>query len=182
MKILAFAATSSRSSINKLLVTHAAAVFQQDVASDAQVEILDLNDYEMPIYSTDREADTGIPDLAKKLFTKIGEADALLISYAEHNGYYTAAWKNIFDWVSRIDKAVFQNKPMVAMSASPGASGGANVLETAKNSAGFFGADLKGSFSVGPFGEKFDAAEGRLTDASLVATLNQSLTDLRAAL
>jgi len=182
MKLLAFAASTSRASINKRLVTHAAEVFAQDIAPDAQVEILDLNDYEMPIYNADREADGGIPELAKQLLAKIGEADALLISYAEHNGNYTAAWKNTFDWMSRIDMKVFQDKPMVAMSASPGPGGGANALTAAKNSAPFFGANLKGSFSVGPFGEKFDAEKGRLIDADLIATLKQSLSDLNTAI
>ena len=182
MKLLAFAASTSRASINKRLVTHAAEVFAQDFAPDAQVEILDLNDYEMPIYNADREADGGVPELAKQLLAKIGEADALLISYAEHNGNYTAAWKNTFDWMSRIDMKVFQGKPMVAMSASPGPGGGANALTAAKNSAPFFGANLKGSFSVGPFGEKFDAEKGRLIDADLIATLKQSLSDLNTAI
>ncbi|RLJ59532.1 NAD(P)H-dependent FMN reductase [Litoreibacter meonggei] len=182
MKLLAFAASNSRTSINKRLVTHATEVFQKDVAPQAEVEILDLNDYEMPIYSADREAEGGIPAEARKIFAKIGEADAVLVSYAEHNGNYTAAWKNIFDWASRIDAKVFQNKPMVAMSASPGASGGASVLATAKNSASFFGADLKGSFSVGPFGQKFDTDAGHLIDPETVATLKQSLKDLNAAI
>jgi NAD(P)H-dependent FMN reductase len=182
MKLLAFAASTSRSSINKRLVTHAAEVFQDEVASGADVEILDLNDYEMPIYSSDREADGGIPELAKALYAKIGDADALLISYAEHNGNYTAAWKNTFDWMSRISGKVFQNTPMVVMSTSPGGGGGASVLATAVNSAGFFGADIKGSFSVGPFGEKFDAEAGRLSDPDLIATLKQSLTGLNDTL
>ena len=182
MKLLAFAATNSRSSINKRLVTHAAKVFQEDIAPHAEVEILDLNDYEMPIYSADLEAEGGIPAQAKKIYAKIGEADALLVSYAEHNGSYTAAWKNIFDWASRIDMKVFQGKPTVAMSTSPGAGGAASVLEAAKNSAPFFGADLKGSFSVGPYGKKFDTDAGHLTDPEMIAKLNQSLNDLNDAI
>jgi hypothetical protein len=31
---------------------------------EISVEILDLNDYEMPIFSTDKEAASGIPTLA----------------------------------------------------------------------------------------------------------------------
>ncbi len=48
------------------------------------VETIDLNDYEMPIYSIDRQNDGGIPQLAHDFFDKIGEADAVLISFAEH--------------------------------------------------------------------------------------------------
>ncbi|SHF12211.1 NAD(P)H-dependent FMN reductase [Litoreibacter ascidiaceicola] len=182
MKILAFAASNSRSSINKRLVTHATEVFQSDVAPHAEIEILDLNDFEIPIYSADREAEGGVPELAKQFHAKIGAADALLISYAEHNGHYTAVWKNLFDWMSRIDKKVFQDKPAVIMSASAGGGGGANVMAAAKESAGFFGAEIKGSFSVGPFAEKFDAEAGRLTDPALNRALLQSLSDLDASI
>ena len=178
MKILAFAASNSKQSINKQLVAHAASVFQSEIDEGGEIEILDLNEFEMPSYSIDREKEEGIPDAARRFFAKIGEADALLISYAEHNGFYTAAYKNIFDWASRIDMKVFQSKPMVIMSASAGPNGGANVLKTASESAPFFGAQVLSSLSIGPFMEKFDAATGRLKDAALAATLRQSLATL----
>ncbi|MEP3346634.1 MAG: NAD(P)H-dependent oxidoreductase [Litoreibacter sp.] len=181
MKLLAFAASTSSSSINKRLVTHAAEVFQKEVAPEATVQVIDLNDYEMPIYSSDREAASGIPELAQHLFDKIGEADALLISFAEHNGHYTAAWKNTFDWMSRLGMKVFQDTPMIAMAASPGGRGGATVLEAAVSSAGYFGANIKGSLSVGPFGEKFDTVSGVLSDAELSADLKQMLMGLKDA-
>ena len=64
MKILAFAASSSKHSINKQLVTHATEVLQTEIINGAEIDIIDLNDYEMPIYSIDRENDSGIPDKA----------------------------------------------------------------------------------------------------------------------
>lgn len=175
MKILAFAASNSAQSINKQLVTHASEIFKSEVHTGAEVEILDLNDFEMPIYSIDREKSDGIPEAAQTFFAKIGAADALLISYAEHNGFYTSAYKNIFDWTSRIEMKVFQDKPMVIMAASIGPNGGANVLKTANESASFFGANILGSLSVGPFSERFDIEKGSLIDPDLVATLRQSL-------
>jgi NAD(P)H-dependent FMN reductase len=60
--------------------------------------VLDLNDYEMPIYSIDRETEDGIPEEAQRFYDELGAVDAILISFAEHNGAYTAAYKNIFDW------------------------------------------------------------------------------------
>lgn len=179
MKILAFAASNSAQSINKQLVTHASEVFKSQIDSSAQIEILDLNDFEMPIYSIDREKSDGIPEAAQTFFAKIGTADALLISYAEHNGNYTAAYKNIFDWASRIEMKVFQNKPVVIMSASMGPGGGASVLKTANDSAPFFGANILGSLSVGPFMEKFDTETSSLKDPALAETLHQSLAALR---
>lgn len=176
--ILAFAASNSRHSINKKLVTHACEVLRSEVNADVHVEILDLNDFEMPIFSIDRETADGIPELAQVFLDKIEAADAMLISYAEHNGNYTAAYKNIFDWASRIETKVFQNKPMVIMSASPGRNGGANSLKIAKDSAPHFHADVKASFSVGPFGSVFDTETGALADSELAATLRSSLKTL----
>lgn len=178
MKILAFAATSSRQSINKQLVQAAGDIIKADLDPNAEIEILDLNDYEMPIYSIDRENEGGIPEEAKRFFDKIGAADAVIISYAEHNGTYTAAFKNVFDWASRINMKVFQDKPQLALSASMGPGGAASVLKSALGSAGFFGADIRGSLSVGPFGEKFDMEAGRLNDEDLDRSLREVLAAL----
>ncbi len=178
MKILAFAASNSSQSINRQLVISAIELLKSEILPSADVELLDLNDYEMPIYSFDREIADGIPQQAQKFFDKIGGADALIISYAEHNGLYTAAFKNIFDWASRIEMRIFQNKPILAMSASIGPNGGANVMRTAIEAAPHFGSDIRASFSVGPFGEKFDAEAGRLKDPELWTTLRDALHTL----
>ena len=63
MKILAFAGSNSSQSINKKLALYAAGLFE-----NAGVETLDLNDYELPLYSIDREKEMGKPELAGKLF------------------------------------------------------------------------------------------------------------------
>lgn len=180
MKILAFAATNHKNSINKQLVTHATNVLKTDFISEAEVEIIDLNDYEMPIFSPERQAEGGVPEFAQKFFDKISEADAVIISFAEYNGNYTVAYKNIFDWASRIQMKVYQGKKVMHMSSSIGPNGGANVLRLANDSAPHFGADLKASFSVGPFGEKFDSNKGALSDPELAETLRASLKLLAA--
>jgi len=177
-KILVFGASSSSASINKMLVTHAANVLKDELISDADITVLDLNDFEMPIFSVDRENANGIPEQAQTFFKAIGDADALLISYAEHNGSYSSAFKNIFDWCSRINAEVFQSKPMVIMSASPGPYGAANVLKTATDSAGFFAADIRGSLSIPNFFDTFDADKGQLTDSGLAAELRTQLAKL----
>jgi len=99
-KILAFGASNSKASINKQLANYAA-----NQLTEVEVTLLDLNDFEMPIYSIDREQAGGIPQLAKDFKQQIQEADGILISFAEHNGAYTAAFKNIYDWMSGILKA-----------------------------------------------------------------------------
>ena len=120
MKLLAFAASSSKKSINKRLVTYAASLLE-----GADVEVLDLYDFEMPLFSVDKEEELGHPALAKAFLSKIAASDALIISFAEHNGSYSAAYKNLFDWCSRAGAKVFHDKPLVLLATSPGARGAA---------------------------------------------------------
>ena len=157
--IIAFGASSSKTSINKQLANYTANQFE-----DANVELLDLNDYEMPIYSTDKENENGIPQLAHDFYNKLGTADLIIISFAEHNGAYSSAFKNIFDWISRIDAKTFQHKKTLLMATSPGARGGSSVLEIAKNRFPFQGADVIGSFSLPNFYENFDTVSGIINE------------------
>jgi len=166
MKITAFAASSSKKSINKQLVTYAASL-----VANAQVEVLDLNDYELPLFSVDKELELGQPQLAQDFFAKIGASDALIISFAEHNGSYTAAYKNLFDWCSRIDQKIFQNKPVVLLSTSPGPGGAASVLATAVNSAPYFNGELKASLSIPRFHQNFDVKSGAITNSEIKTEL-----------
>lgn len=177
MKVLAFAASNSQKSINKQLVSYAANKFKTDIFTISKVEILDLNDFEMPLFSIEREKE-GIPDLAKQFYKKIGQADALLISYAEHNGNYTAAYKNLFDWMTRIDQKVFQGKRMVIFATSPGPGGANTVLEMAKTSASYFGADIKASVSVPSFFENFDPETGLMKDTNIDKKIADALKKL----
>lgn len=176
MKVLAFAASSSRNSINNTLVRYAAGLLH-----NANVEFLDINDYEMPLFSEDKERELGQPAQARRFFEKIGKADALLISYAEHNGSYTAAFKNLYDWTSRIDIKVYQGKPMVMLATSPGPGGARNVLATAKTSAPYFGGEVKADLSIARFYDHFDSESGQITNpeiqqqlAKVVSTLEEN--------
>lgn len=154
-KILAFGASSSKTSINKQFAAYVANLFQ-----NVQIEILDLNDYEMPVFSLDKEEESGIHSLAQQFYEKLGTADLIIISFAEHNGAYSAAFKNIFDWTSRLNSKTFQEKPMLLLSTSPGPRGGATVLEIAKNRFPFQGGDVKGTFSLPSFNDNFDSEKG----------------------
>ena len=154
-QIIAFGASNSENSINKQLATYAANQFQ-----NVSVEILDLNDYEMPIFSVDKEKENGIHPLAQEFYSKLGSADLIIISFAEHNGNYSSAFKNILDWTSRINAKTFQEKPMLLLATSPGARGGSSVLEIASKRFPFQGGIVKGSFSLPSFYENFDVING----------------------
>lgn len=173
MNLVAFAASTSKQSINKQLVTYAA-----NLMDDAIPDVLDLNDYELPLFSVDKEAEIGQPKAAKAFLSKLSEADAIMISFAEHNGSYSAAYKNLFDWCSRIQQKPFQNKPMLLLSTSPGARGGASVLAAAVASAPFFNGDVRGSLSIPSFNENFDSKKGKLINEELDQRLRQMVNKL----
>jgi len=154
-KIIAFAGSSSRTSINKQLVTYAANQFE-----NASVEVLDLNDYEMPVFSVDKQKEHGIHALATDFYEKIGTADLIVISFAEHNGNYSTAFKNVLDWASRINAKTFQEKEMLLLATSPGARGGSSVLDIATKRFPFQGGIVKGSFSLPSFNDNFDPEKG----------------------
>ena len=174
MKLLAFAASNSKKSINRQLVKYAASM-----VDGAEVEILDLNDYELPLFSEDREKELGHPELAKAFLAKIADSDALMISFAEHNSSYSAAYKNLFDWSSRIGPKVFQDKPMVLLSTSPGSRGGASVLAAATGSVPFFAGQVKASLSVPSFYENFDVERGMLRNEELKTKLIEAASLLQ---
>ncbi|MBT8326769.1 MAG: NAD(P)H-dependent oxidoreductase [Bacteroidia bacterium] len=174
-KILAFGASNSSTSINRQLASFAANQIQ-----DAEVTLLDLNDYEMPIYGIDKEKATGIPEKAIAFKQLIKDSDALVISFAEHNGAYSAAFKNILDWISRIEKDVWANNPMLLLATSPGARGGSTVLEIATNKFKFMNQNSIETFSLPSFNDNFK--ENTITDDSLATQFNQVLQTFQEAI
>ncbi len=173
MKILAFAASNSRKSINQSLVNYASSLLPEH-----SVELLNINDYEMPIYSSDLEEAHGIPSAANRFIAKIAEADALLISFAEHNGNYTVAYKNLFDWASRERMDVYQSKPVVMLSTSPGPGGASSVLKLASESAHFFKGNVTATLSIPSFYDNFDLEKGELVNVELAVKLKKALATL----
>ncbi len=162
MKIIAFGGSNSQHSINKKLAAYAAGLFE-----NADVEVLDLNDYAMPLFSVDLEKEVGQHELAKAFLAKLASADILVVSLAENNNNYSSAFKNLFDWSSRITKEVFQQKPMLLLATSPGSRGGASVLEIARNALPRYGAEIKGTFSLPTFGANFDLQENKISNVEL---------------
>ena len=179
--ILVFAASNSTQSINKRLALHAAKILQDEFKAPVEIEALDLNDYDMPVYSPEREA-LSIPQQAHTFFDKLGAADGVIISLAEYNGSYTAAFKNIFDWCSRIEMKIFQDRPVMVMATSKGGRGGANVLAAAMGGFPHFGAHITSSFSFGPFDEHFDIETDRLKTPELALELREAIVTFQDAL
>jgi len=173
--IIAFAGSDSRTSINKQLAAYAASL-----VNGVGVQILDLNDFELPLYGIDREVEHGIPDNAHKFLDIIKASDGIVLSLAEHNGAYATVFKNLFDWMSRIDNKLWSDKPMLLMATSPGGRGGATVLEIAKGRFGYMGGNIVGSFSLPSFGDNF--SDGKLTNEALYNDLLEEVKQLEESL
>ena len=165
--LVAFGASSSKNSINRKLAHFAA---QQ--VPNAHINLLDLNDYEMPLFSTDREKE-GIPDKAHAFKAAMQASSGIIISFAEHNGAYTTAFKNIFDWISRLDKPIWCGKPMFLLSTSTGERGGKTVLELAYIR---LSRDMPNipCFALPSYKENFDEEKG-YTEATHLAAFNDAL-------
>ena len=172
MKILSFGASTSSQSINRQLARYAASKVPA-----ASVTDLDLRDYELPIFSADEEESNGSPADAQAFLDTIRAHDAVVVSLAEHNGSYSAAFKNLYDWTSRIEQKLWSDKPMLLLSTSPGGRGGASVMETAKATFPRMGADLRATFSLPSFYDNFSTEEG-VTDSELSAALDQAVETL----
>lgn len=168
-KILAFGASNSTKSINKQLARYAA-----DQLTDFEITFIDLNDFDIPIYSIDRENDTGFPPHAVHFDQLVRTSDGILISFAEHNGNFSTAFKNIFDWKSRLGSSTWEGRKMFLLSTSPGQRGGAGVMEIALKTLPYNGGDIVAHFSLPSFYDNFSAVEG-IKNEELKAAFTEQL-------
>jgi NAD(P)H-dependent FMN reductase len=175
MKVIAFGASTSSTSINKALATYTA-----NLIDGAEVQVLDINNYNVPMFSEDLEKEIGQAEGALGFLRDLAQADAFVISFAEHNGHYPAAYKNLFDWATRIDREVFKNRPAVYLATSPGPGGATSVLAAASGSAGYFGGNVKATVSVPSFYDNFDLESGVVTNESIAAQLKEAVAKLAA--
>jgi NAD(P)H-dependent FMN reductase len=128
-RILVFAGSARRDSLNKKLARVAAGFARE---AGAEVTFIDLDDYPMPVYHGDLESAEGMPANGLKLRELFIANDALLIVSPENNQSMTSLLKNTIDWLSRSigdgkgansGLAPFRGKVAAMMAASPGAYG-----------------------------------------------------------
>lgn len=174
MRILAFAASNHPQSINQQLALSTARLLPQ-----ARVETLQLADYDLPVYSEQREQALGVPEQVTAFLQRIAAADGLIIAFAEHNGSFTAAFKNLYDWASRAQRHIFQHKPALFLAAAPGPGGAQSVLQAAVKAAPYMGASLSGTVSVANFHQVFDPQVQLVKDSAVFIQLQQAALKLQ---
>jgi NAD(P)H-dependent FMN reductase len=166
-RILAFGGSLRRDSFNQKLVALAA---EGARAAGAEVTVISLREFPMPVFDQDLEDSSGKPEAAVRLKALFASHHGLLIASPEYNSSLTAALKNAIDWVSRADSddepmlSALSGKSAVLCSASPGGLGGLRGLVHLRAILGNLGITvLPDQFALGSAHNAF-APDGSLTD------------------
>jgi NAD(P)H-dependent FMN reductase len=162
IKLLALAGSTRTDSLNKRLLQ---AVVNLVPEGGAEVNLIDLRDYPLPLFDGDLEEQEGIPEHAMTLKQLFLDADALLISTPEYNTSLPAVLKNAIDWISRPvpDQtwlAGISGQVVGAMSASPGSTGGMSALAHLRQMFSNLGALVVPGFTACPNADAALADDG----------------------
>lgn len=125
MKILAFAASLRRGSLNRKLIALAAEMAR---SAGAEVDLAEFREFELPIYDADLDASGGLPPGGLELKRRLERADGVIIAAPEYNYSIAGPLKNAIDWVSRARPMPWRGKSIYLMSASPSPVGGIRGL------------------------------------------------------
>jgi len=160
---MAFAGSNASTSINFQLISHTTSLIDTH-----EIQLLNMANYTFPMYSSDREEKDGFPDLLITFKGDIEQSDGLIIGVNEHNGGASAYFKNLLDWLSRLDRRFLQEKKIILLATSPGKGGGARALEAVATMLPHFGGTVMNTFSLPSFASNFTAENG-IIDAELAA-------------
>lgn len=175
-KIITIGASTSRNSINKTFAN-----FAGNQLSNIEIINVDISNYnDLPIYSIDHETEKETPEEITILNSLFKDVDGFIISFAEHNGSYSAGYKNVFDWLSRQEGEIFNNKPTLLLSTSPGGRGGMTVLASAVSVYPHQGAELTGSFSLPSFFDNLK--ENSIIDDDLSKIFQEEISKFQNAI
>jgi len=180
-KILAFAGSAREGSFNKKLIRIAAKAAQD---AGAEVTLVDLKDFPMPLMNEDLEAREGMPEFAKKFKSLMKSHDAFLISTPEYNSSMPPLLKNTIDWASRKESkdetplSAYKDKIAAVLSASPGALGGLRSLLTLRAILSHVGVlVIPSQHALGKAGEAFEA-DGSLKDVKIRQRIEEICKEL----
>jgi chromate reductase len=172
MRVLAFAASLRRGSLNRKLIAVAAELAR---SAGAEVDLAEFREFELPIYDGDLDASAGLPPGGLELKRRLARADAVLISAPEYNYSIAGPLKNAIDWVSRARPMPWRGKSIYLMSASPSPMGGIRGLwQTRIPLEGCGALVFPDMFALPHANEAFDDA-GALRDPALAERLRRDV-------
>jgi len=177
-RILALSGSARAGSLNRKFLTAAVDAVRE---AGAEVTLLDLNEFPLPLYHGDREDREGLPSAAAALIAQLQAHDGLLVASPEYNGMITPLLKNTIDWCTRGEDDPFPGKVAAVVSASPGAFGGVRSHQMAQQLLLKLGCHVVPAVTTLAHADKAFDDEGRLTDAraqKAVRTLAGALVDL----
>ncbi|MCK0159714.1 NADPH-dependent FMN reductase [Allomuricauda sp. F6463D] len=157
--ILVLAGSNSSASINFKLVKYTVSLVQ-----DHDIQTLNMAVYPFPMYSMDYERDNGFSNSLVELKEDIKNSSGLILSVNEHNGNPSAYFKNVLDWLSRLDRNFLEGTKVLLMSTSAGKRGAKGALEVIQNMLPRFGAEIVSTFSLPSFRDNF-SDQGVLDEA-----------------
>ncbi|QLG46815.1 NADPH-dependent FMN reductase [Costertonia aggregata] len=153
--ILAFAGSNSSTSINYRLIQYTVSLVKGH-----KTQTLDMVRYPFPMYSEDYEKVNGFSNSLVELKNDIKSVDGAIVSVNEHNGNPSAYFKNLLDWLSRVDKNFLEGKKVFLQSTSNGKRGAKNALEVTEKLLPRFGGEVVATFSLPSFSDNLDEEKG----------------------
>ena len=187
-RILAFAGSARANSWNAKLVPIAAKGARDH---GAQVTVIDMRDYPMPLFDEDAESASGMPESAVRFRRLLIDHDGFLIACPEYNSSITPLLKNAIDWASRSEKqgdpplVAFRGKAAALMATSQGGLGGLRGLVTVRSILGNIGVHVVPTQLAVPSIHKLLAEDGTMSDQATrerLEKLGGELADLVAKL
>ncbi len=167
--------STRQASMNRKLVAAMADIF---TATGANAHIINLSDYDMPLYNGDYENKHGVPDTARKLIEVLTGCDGVFIATPEYNGCMPPLLKNTIDWMSRVGLEQFAGPVYGIGAASPGPLSGIMALRQLHFILARLGAHIVPTqLGVGNCGDAFDG-EGQFTDERTLARATKLVTQM----
>ena len=141
---------------------------------DHQVQLLNMANFPFPMYSIDVEKERGFSNSLVELKNDIEKAGGLIISVNEHNSNPSAYFKNLVDWLSRLERKFLDGKKVLLMSTAPGGRGGIGSIQVTEKLVSRFGGEVVSTFSLPFFRDKFNTEIG-ITENDLAEAHKEAL-------
>ncbi|EIJ40664.1 NADPH-dependent FMN reductase [Galbibacter orientalis] len=161
-KIIAFAGSNSSNSINYELVKYTVSLID-----DHDIQLLNMANMPFPMFSEDDEREFGYKNSLIELKEDILESDGVIISVNEHNSNVSSYFKNLIDWLSRVERKFLLDKPVFLMGTSPGTRGAISAITNTEQTLPRFGAKIDNVFSLPLFSENFSIKKGVIINDEL---------------